>query len=255
MLEASDLSYLQGGRSTVEGVSLNLAGGQLVALLGPNGAGKTTLLRLLSGELNPSKGEVRLRQRPLKQYTPQQLALERAFLPQQRDLGFPFTAYEVVMLGRLPHQQQRPENQEDRDAVNQTLGALEATSLAHRLYTALSGGEKARIDLARVLAQQAPILLLDEPTNHLDPRHQLILLNHCRQLVARGGLVIAALHDLNLAAHYADQVVLLREGHLIRYSDPGRCLTPQVLEEVYQIPFQVVSTARGKPWILPSLVD
>jgi iron complex transport system ATP-binding protein len=181
MLEARALGHARQGRWLVEGVDLKLPAGALVALLGPNGAGKSTLLRLLSGEWAPSRGEVWLGGKPLRAYTPRELALVRAFLPQHRGVAFPYTAQEVVALGRLPYGKGPREEERVAWALAQT-GALH---LAHRPYPSLSGGERARVDLARILAQETPILLLDEPTNHLDPKQQMEVMALCRRLARK----------------------------------------------------------------------
>ena len=236
MLEARALGHARQGRWLVEGVDLKLPAGALVALLGPNGAGKSTLLRLLSGEWAPSRGEVWLGGKPLRAYTPRELALVRAFLPQHRGVAFPYTAQEVVALGRLPHGKGAREEERVAWALAQT-GALH---LAHRPYPSLSGGERARVDLARILAQETPILLLDEPTNHLDPKQQMEVMALCRRLAREGRLVLAALHDLNLAALFADRLVFLKGGRLLAQGTAHELLRPELLQEVYEVSFEVI---------------
>ncbi|RDI95206.1 ABC transporter ATP-binding protein [Meiothermus sp. QL-1] len=248
-LEAESLGLRRGGRWLLRGVSLQLGPG-FWALLGPNGAGKSSLLRLLSGEWLPTEGQVRLLGQPLGRYSPAKLALKRAFLPQQRSLAFPYTAREVVALGRLPHQRGRAESEADRERIEEALAATGALGLAPRPYFALSGGERTRIDLARVLAQDTPILLLDEPTNHLDPRQQLEVLALCRRLAGSGRLVLAALHDLNLAALFAEGLVFLKEGRLVGAGATRELLQPGLLEEVYGVPFAVLEH-QGRRVVLP----
>ncbi|WP_117236989.1 heme ABC transporter ATP-binding protein [Thermus sediminis] len=246
MLEARALGHARNGRWLVEGVDLKLPAGSLVVLLGPNGAGKSTLLRLLGGEWAPSKGEVRLGEKSLRAYTPRELALMRAFLPQHRGVAFPYTAWEVVALGRLPHGRGPKEAERVAWALAQT-GALH---LAHRPYPSLSGGERARVDLARVLAQDTPVLLLDEPTNHLDPKQQLEVMALCRRLARGGRLVLSALHDLSLAALFADWLVFLKGGRLLAHGPPSELLRPELLQEVYEVPFEVL-WHRGRPLAFP----
>ncbi|MFZ5993147.1 MAG: heme ABC transporter ATP-binding protein [Deinococcota bacterium] len=250
-LEAQDLGYRRGKRWLVRGVSLRLEGGQFWALLGPNGAGKTTLLRLLSGEIPPDAGQVTLDRKPLGQYRASELARTRAFLPQQRDLAFPFSAYEVAFLGRMPYLEDRAETAADHQVVQQALERTDALALAEELYPSLSGGEKARVDLARVLAQEPKILLLDEPTNHLDPRHQLELLEHCRELARSGRIVLAALHDLNLASLFADRLLLMKDGQAVASGTAEELFTPELLERVYGLPFQRYPHPSGRPVVLP----
>jgi iron complex transport system ATP-binding protein len=249
-LEAHALGFQRAGRWLLRGASFSLEPG-FWGILGPNGAGKSTLLRLLSGEWRPSEGSVALKGVPLQRYTPAQMALERAFLPQQRSLAFPYTVREVVALGRLPHQQRRPENPTDRARVEWALEQTGALAWAERPYFSLSGGERTRVDLARVLAQETPILLLDEPTNHLDPRQQLEVLALAQRIAREGRLVLAALHDLNLAALFADRLLLLKEGRLVALGTPEKLLRPALLQEVYGVPFEVLVHA-GRRLVLPS---
>ncbi len=250
-LEARALGLRRTGRWLLRQVSFSLDTGFCV-ILGPNGAGKSTLLRLLSGEWRPAEGDVLLKGVPLERYSLAQLALERAFLPQQRSLAFAYTAREVVALGRLPHQRHRPQNHEDQVRIEWALEQTGASGLAQRPYFSLSGGERARIDLARVLAQDAPILLLDEPTNHLDPRQQLEVLALARRLAQEGRLVLAALHDLNLAALFAERILFLKSGQLAALGSPDQLLKPALLQEVYGVPFEVIEQA-GRRLVLPAL--
>jgi iron complex transport system ATP-binding protein len=222
-----------------------------MSIIGPNGAGKTTLLRLLSGEERPSSGVIELFGRPLPQYSSLELALLRAVLTQRREVGFAFRAYEVAFLGRLPHIENRAENQEDHRATEWALQQTVARDFAARSYLSLSGGEQSRVDLARLLAQAPQLLLLDEPTNHLDPRHQMEILMVCRQLVKAGGSVVAVLHDLNLASVFSDQILLLHQGRIAALGSPAEVLLTERLEAVYGLPFALAPHTSGRPWVLP----
>lgn len=248
MLEARALGYRVGSSWLVRGVDLELAAGEFCAILGPNGAGKTTLLRMLSGELSPTCGQVLLAGEPLNRYTPLQLAQRRALLSQKRHLEFPFRALEVVLLGRMPHQQGR-ESARDRQIAETSLLRVEAGQLSARLYPSLSGGEASRVDLARVLAQEPKLLLLDEPTNHLDPRHQLAVLALARELAACGCAVIATMHDLNLAARFADRLILMHQGCVVASGSANSVLTEARLREVYGVEAYVIHQ-RGRPLVV-----
>jgi iron complex transport system ATP-binding protein len=251
MLEARGLSFRVGHRQLLEGVSFSLEAGEVLGVLGPNGAGKSTLLRLLSGEERPSSGEVRLLGKPLSDYSPLQLALLRAVLTQRREMGFPFSAYEVAFLGRLPHLEGRAEHPHDHQATAQALSLTQAQGLAQRRYVTLSGGEQSRVDLARVLTQEPRLLLLDEPTNHLDPRHQVEVLRLCRGLAQEGWAVVCVLHDLNLAALFSDRILLLHQGTPFALGTPQEVLEPGYLEQVYGLPFALARHPSGKPWVMP----
>ncbi|GAA6751888.1 ABC transporter ATP-binding protein [Thermus antranikianii] len=250
MLEARGLGYRKGGRWLLKGVDLFLSEGEFLAILGPNGSGKTTLLRLLAGELRPTEGEVFLLGRPLEGYSLKELARVRAVLSQNREPTFPFTAYEVAFLGRLPHLWGRREGPEDHAKVVEALERTQALPLWERLLPTLSGGEAMRVEVARLLSQEPKLFLLDEPTNHLDPRYALELLILFRALAWRGG-VVAILHDLNLAALFADRVLLLKDGRTVAQGTPEEVLHPGLLEEIYGIPFRRLGGPEGIPLLLP----
>lgn len=255
MLEAQNVAYRVGRTTLLEDVSLTLRRGTLLALIGPNGAGKSTLLRVLAGELRPSSGRVLLDGAPLTAYSKHDLALRRAVMPQDVFLGFNFTAGEVVMMGRYPHQRHGRAAQ-DRRIVKESMERTETAPLRERVYPTLSGGEQSRVTLARVLAQETPVMLLDEPTASLDPRHQHLVMGIARDAADRGGSVVAVLHDLNLAALYADEVILLAGGRVQAAGSPHEVLTPATLEAVFRTPFQVITPPdTGKPIILSLPVD
>ncbi len=255
VLRAEGLAYRAGPCQLLEGVSFSLEAGQLLSVLGPNGAGKTTLLRLLSGELRPTAGRVEFLGQPLEGYGALELALLRAVLTQRRELNFPFTAYEVAFMGRLPHLERRPEQPQDHWATEQALERTDAWGFASRRYTTLSGGEQGRVDLARVLAQTPRLLLLDEPTNHLDPRHQVEVLWLCRRLAREGLGVVAVLHDLNLASLFSDRILLLHQGCQVALGSPAEVIRPELLEGVYGLPFTLTQHPSGRPWVQPLVTE
>lgn len=256
MLTATQLEYFAGNTRLVDAVDFRLAPGECVALMGPNGAGKSTLLKLLSGDLNPRTGSVSLNGRLLGAWRQHERARLRAVLPQHLDLAFPFTAFEVAMLGRIPHHAGAP-GPHDHAVVNEVMALLDADGFADRPYTRLSGGERARVQLARVFAQiwderpEGPrYLLLDEPTAPLDIAHQLELMAHLRRLAARNIGVLIIVHDLNLAAAHADRIMLLRDGRVLHSGAVAEVLTRDTLREVFDVNARVLETgARGAPLI------
>ena len=252
MLEIKKVSYqAQSLKWLVSNVSLAVPAGQFLCIVGPNGAGKSTLLRMISNELVPTEGFIRLRQRNLRDYDPTELAQLRAYLAQKREMAFPFRALQIVLLGRHPYLQGRKESSHDVLFAQQQLQRLRSSHLAERVYLTLSGGESTRVDMARVLSQEPELLLLDEPTNHLDPYYQLELLELCRSLVNEQKTIIAVMHDLNLVAQYADRVVLLSEGRLVLQGQPNEVFQREPLREIYGVDFDIWQNSQGRLHIMP----
>lgn len=253
MLEAQGVRLRRGTQEVLQGIDLQVRPGQVLGVLGPNGAGKSSLLSVLCGELAPSQGRVRLLGRALADWPGQVRARHLAVLPQVSTLGFAFGVEEVVGLGRLPHASGQ---QRDREIVQAALGAADALHLVDRSYLALSGGERQRVHLARVLAQLWPgeegvTLLLDEPTSMLDPLHQHTTLQAVRRFADQGAAVMVILHDLNLAARYCDQILLLEQGRCHALDTPPQVLTPEALKAVFGIDVLVQPhPERGHPLII-----
>jgi iron complex transport system ATP-binding protein len=255
LLEAQSVSVRVGRKTLLADVSLSFGAGEIVALVGPNGAGKTTLLRALSGELQPRSGQVRLQGRELAAYTPRALAGRRAVLSQRVGVAFPFTVADIVRLGAGEERGARIES-----TVDAALVEVELIDLADRAITTLSGGEQQRAHFARVLVQLAcaeesggpGALLLDEPTAALDLRHQLGMLDSIKRRAGAGTLVIAILHDLNLAALLAGRVVVLDGGRIDSDGPPERAITGEMLRRAFAIETSVSSApASGVPFVLP----
>ncbi len=253
MMQADGLGVSRGGRSVLRGVSLGLRPGQVLGVLGPNGAGKSSLLGLLSGELRADAGSVLLDGQLLQDWPGRQRAQRLAVLPQTSSLGFGFQVEQVVRMGRMPHDTGLAL---DQQIVDQVLQAVDASHLAGRNYLQLSGGERQRVHLARVLAQLWPgadgqVLLLDEPTSMLDPLHQLSVLDAVRRFADHGASVLVILHDLNLAARYCDQLLLLGDGGVQASGSPEQVLQPAALQRVFGIDVLVQRhPERGHPLII-----
>ncbi|MFF0488866.1 heme ABC transporter ATP-binding protein [Nocardia sp. NPDC004068] len=239
------------GRRILTDVDLEVVAGQILALVGPNGAGKSTLLAALAGELEPASGAIELDGRPLREWTPVDMARRRAVLPQTHQVGFPFTARDVVAMGRSPWAR-TPAAEHDERAIAAALAATDVEHLAARPFPALSGGERARVALARVLAQQTPTLLLDEPTAALDLGHQEQVLRLARDRAAAGAAVVVVLHDLGVAAAYADRVAVLHDGGIAAAGTPREVLRTELLTRVYQHPVEVFDhPVTGAQLVLP----
>ncbi len=239
-LEAMGVSLA--GRALVRNVSFTLRPGQLIALLGPNGAGKTSLLRAALGILPTSAGKAYLNGRETRLLSARERALQIAYLPQQRPLAWPNRVRDLVALGRFAHGVALGRLADaDAEAVARALADAELTHLADRPVTALSGGEMARVHCARMLAANAPLLLADEPEAALDLRHQHQVMTLIRRFVDRGGGALTVLHDVNLAARFANRLLWMRAGELVADGPPSETLNADVLARVYQVQARVRS--------------
>jgi iron complex transport system ATP-binding protein len=237
------------GATILRDVDLAVEHGEVLALVGPNGAGKSTLLSVMSGDLAPTVGSVELGGRHLGTFRHIELARERAVLTQENQLSFPFSVGQVVYMGRSPWTR-TPKFDEDDVAVAEAMIAMDVDQLAPRRYTSLSGGEKARVSLARVLAQRTAIVLLDEPTAALDLRHQEDVMRSVRALASTGTAVLVVVHDLSLAAAYADRIAIVAKGTLVASGPPLEVLTAERVSEVYGLEVEV-TIHDGKPVVVP----
>jgi len=243
MLIADDIHFSYGPSRVLEGVSVTIQPGRILAILGPNGAGKTTLFRVLSGADFPASGRVTLDGKPLSSFAAKELARRRAVLPQTSQLGFNFTVREVVEMGRLPHATVDV-NKDEEAIVEEAMARADITTFAERHYLSLSGGERQRVQLARALAQAWPedseesaarYLLLDEPTNNLDIGHQHACLRESRWLASHNVGVACIVHDFNLALAYADECVVLKNGKVYASGPTRQALTAEVIGAVFGV--------------------
>lgn len=249
-----DVGLRMGGAAILDDISIEIPYGRVLALVGPNGAGKSSLLGILTGELAATTGDVTLDGRALGAWSTGDLSRARSVLLQSNQVAFSFTAGEVVEMGRAPWAGHGDPGDDDR-VIRDALERTDVTHLAARPFPSLSGGEKARVSLARVLAQDARVVMLDEPTAALDLRHQEDVLLIARDLAAGGRAVVVVLHDLSLAAAYADDIAIVHQGRLVALGSPGVVLTRERVEEVYRTPVRVLEDPdTGRPVILPRRV-
>lgn len=240
-----------GGTTVLDAVDLDIGYGRVVCLVGPNGAGKSTLLGVLAGDVRPAHGTVTLDGTALESWAPAMLARARAVLLQSPQVAFAFPAGDVVEMGRAPWIGQCTAEEDER-ALTAAIRETDVGHLRHRPYPELSGGERARVALARVLAQDTPVMLWDEPTAALDLRHQEDVLRTARRLAAERRAVVVVLHDLSLAAAYADEVVVLDRGRVVVHASPTEALTAGTVERVYATKVHVLEDpSTGRPLVIP----
>lgn len=232
-------------------VSLDIRGGEVLALVGPNGAGKSTLLGVLSGDRAPAEGRVEYDGRDVATLKHLELAQLRSVLTQEYSVSFPFRVREVVEMGRSPWSRVTDIDNDD-EVIDAALASTDVAHLVDRRFTSLSGGEKARVSLARVLAQSTPVVFLDEPTAALDLRHQEDVMRVARRLASEGRAVVVVLHDLSLAGAYADRIALLADGRMVTVGTPAEVLTADLVRNAYGLEVQILHQPEtGRPIVLP----
>ncbi len=252
MLQGERLSLYRGRRVILDEVDIRLERGELLGLIGPNGAGKSSLLRLLAGVIPPDEGQLRLAGKPYAAYTPRERARRIAYLPQLSRVAWPLSVERLVELGRIPHLEpwQRP-GPADRVVIERVIVQTDLLTLRQRPFDTLSGGEQARVLLARALVTEPDILLADEPVAALDPAHQLDVMHLLSEHCEVGQSVIVVLHDLTLAAHYCHRLQLLFEGATLAEGSPDEVLSEENLADAYAIELAEPGEEGYPPFSLP----
>ena len=247
-LGAQALRAELGGKEILKGLDIRAENGQFVGIIGPNGSGKSTLLRCICRILRPTGGAVYLDGQPALDWSPRESAQKVGVVAQHNYYSFDFTVREVVLMGRSPHKRflQR-DNAEDYRIVRKAIADVGMADFEERSFSTLSGGEQQRIILARALAQQTPCLILDEPTNHLDIKYQLELMDLVKGL---GRTVLAAIHDLNIAAMYCDRLYAVKDGRVVAGGTPREVLTEDLIRAVYEVDARVLTDEDGMLRIL-----
>ncbi|MDU4889952.1 MAG: ABC transporter ATP-binding protein [Clostridium sp.] len=237
-----------GAADILKGISVNTEAKEFIGIIGPNGSGKSTLLKCMYRTLKPDDGAVYLNGDPLLSMKVKESSKKIAVVAQHNYYNFDFSVKEVVLMGRSPHKKTLDrDNEEDYKIVEQALETVGMKSFEDRSFSTLSGGEQQKVILARALAQQTQCLILDEPTNHLDITHQLEILRIVKDL---GITIVAAIHDLNLAAAYCDKLYVMRDGQIVCEGSPEEVLTRELIKEVYSIDIEIVRDCRGRMHIL-----
>jgi len=256
MLKINNLSVFYGDRQILHDIQLEVKSGEIVVLLGPNGAGKSTLIRSISGVIPIRNGNIFVDQKDVTSLSTMERARHISVVPQAVSIPPAFTVWETVLLGRTPYLNFLGQTSAKDEAIaRQALEQVDVIHLIEKRMNEISGGEQQRVLLARTLAQDTPILLMDEPTTHLDISHQIDLLKLITKQAREKKLtVLIALHDLNLAAMFADRIAIVQNGLLCVAGTPQETLTSEIIHSVYNVPVHVVSHPQtGAPFIIPEL--
>lgn len=253
-LELKGINCFYGRTQVLAGVDLTVPDGGFTAILGPNGSGKTTLFKAIARRLTPKSGSIRLDGRSITSYSSRDLAREIAVVAQESSIAFAFTAWEVVLMGRTPYLGRlQTESEHDHEVVRAAMEVTGTLPFRDRPITDLSGGEKQSVMIAQALAQEPGLFILDEPTQHLDLSRQLEMMELLKRLNSEGTTIIVVLHDLNMAARYADTLALIKEGRMVGAGPPEQLLTPEVIREVFDVSARVdidEETARVRVEVL-----
>lgn len=237
-IKAENINITLEKNNILKGINIEVDNKEVVGIIGPNGSGKSTFLKCIYRVLKPSDGAILLDKVDIKNMTVKESSKRLAVLSQHNNYNFDFTVKDIVLMGRSPHKKfMERDNKEDYDIVNDALKKVEMLEFKDRSFQSLSGGEQQRVILARALAQQPQCLILDEPTNHLDIKYQLQLMRIVKNLNIE---VIAAIHDLNIAAMYCDKIYVLKDGEIIKYGNPKEVLTQKLIKEVYEVDAEVI---------------
>lgn len=251
LLTLEGLTFGYGSQAVLKAIHFGVRRGDLFIVIGPNGSGKTTLLNLIAGTLPVPGGTVLLDGRPIQHFTPRERARRLAYVPQHHHLAFPFRVFDLVLLGRAPHLGLLGRaGKRDRRRTDEALALMDLAAKADQPVDALSGGERQRAQIARAVCQDTPLMLLDEPTASLDLGHQVRLMDLLQRLCRRSHrTIVMVCHDLNLAARYADRIVLLNAGRIAAQGEPAEVLEQGILESIYNCRLRVETPTAGRPWI------
>ncbi len=250
MIKCADLTFGYGSSLILKGINYKISQGDFVGIIGPNGSGKSTLLKLLSGVFKPKSGQIFLGEDILHQLHPKELACQMAVVPQSTEILYDFSAYEIVTMGRYPHQGRlSKEGKKDQEIVRQVMEQTGIWDLREQSVNSLSGGERQRVIIARALAQEPKLILLDEPTSSLDINFQIEIFDLMKELNQMGKTIIVVSHDLNLASQYCKRLVLLSKGQIYAQGTPDEVITVQNIRSVYNTEVVVSRKISGRPYV------
>lgn len=240
MFNLYHIGFTYGSKTVINDLSTEFEQGHFYGIIGPNGCGKSTLIDILAGHLTPRSGQIKLKGRPLSDYSRRDLSLNISFVPQDFRINFPYTCQQIVMMGRYPYIPKFSQPDErDRAVVNRVIREADLSGFEHRYVNQLSGGERQRVVFARCLAQEAAVLLLDEATSNLDLHHTLTLLDLASRRVSENALVISVMQDINLAAMYCDRLVCMQDGRVFASGPVEEVLSAETLRSVFHVDVRV----------------
>ena len=245
IIDVSSLSYSVNKKKILDDITFQINHGDILSIIGPNGAGKSTLLRLISGELKPTSGEIKINNIDIKNFKISDFALNRSVLYQTSNIAFAFSVRDIINMGSYPYDL-KGKFPKVNSTYNELLNTFELTDYEHRIYTSLSGGEKQRVQLARVIYQiifsgnlRNKILILDEPTSFLDIKYQLLLFNYLKTLNDKGLSIIMVIHDLNLAVSHSHKSIILNKSKMVDFGAVKNVITPKNLSQVFEANFNL----------------
>jgi iron complex transport system ATP-binding protein len=253
LIELKSVTFAYVKEPVIREISISVPSGEMLGIIGPNSSGKSTLLRLMAGILRPRSGEVMIDNCDIAALSRREAARLVSFVPQETPASFPFSAFEIVLMGRTPHLPLFAfEREDDFRIAREALEATDTFELRERFLDELSGGERQLVIIARALAQAAPLMLFDEPTTFLDVRHQVQILEIITRLNReQGRTIVVVSHDLNLASIYCDRLVLLDKGRVAADGTPDEVLSSEILQETYGVKMTVSKGPDGRPFVVP----
>lgn len=251
MVRIANVEFAYEKESVLKDITFEIKKGEFCGIIGPNGSGKTTLIKVIARVLSPQKGNIFLEEKDIKKISPIEYARKVAYLPSRIEISFSYTVEEFVMMGRFPYTGRYGEiTKKDREIVESVMEQFEINQYRKRKMWELSDGERQRVLISQVIAQQTPLILLDEPTSHLDIGHSYKIMDKLKEINRKGITVIVVLHELNIASEYCSHLLLLNEGYLFAYGTPEEVITYQNIENVYKTNVLVYKNPHtGKPYV------
>ena len=255
ILRVENLHFSYGKKEVLKGLNFSVFESKVIGIIGSNGSGKTTLLKNISGYLKPTFGNIFIEDRNIRELSIKEKARYISYVPQDIRCDFQFTCYDIVMMGRMPFLKRfQSESQKDKDIVKRSMEMTNTWQFRDTMINQLSGGEKQRVYIARALAQEPKILLMDEPISHLDIKYQIEILSFVKELSKRGILVIAVLHDINLASQFCHEILIMKKGKLMDLGSPNKVITPENIKSAFSIDVELLKNPKNNtPYVFAKI--